>query len=45
MPGPAEGAPAVRLWVLGEQGPHLLGTLAHGQSLMFQQAKESESDV
>lgn len=42
MPGPAEGQPGVRLWTLTAQGPQLLGTLAHGQSLMFQQAKESE---
>jgi hypothetical protein len=42
MPGPANGTPVIRLWVLGEQGPQLLGTLANGQSLMFQQAKESE---
>lgn len=40
MPGPAERQPAIRLWTLTEQGPQLLGTLANGQSLMFQQAKE-----
>lgn len=42
MPGPNAGEPAVRLWVLGEQGPQMIGTLAHGTSLMMQLAKESE---
>lgn len=42
MPGPAQGQPPIRLWTLTERGPQLIGTLANGQSLMFQQAKESE---
>jgi hypothetical protein len=42
MPGPSEGQPAIRLWTLTADGPKLLGTLANGQSLMFQQAKEDE---
>lgn len=42
MPGPNAGEPAVRLWVLTADGPRQLGTLAHGQSLMMQLAKESE---
>jgi len=44
MPGPQPGQPSVRLWTLTEQGPKLLGTLSNGQSLMFQQAKESERE-
>jgi hypothetical protein len=42
MPGPPESSPPIRLWVLTEQGPQLLGMVKNGQSLMFQQAKESE---
>lgn len=42
MPGPDAGQPTIRLWTLTEQGPQLIGTLAHGQSLMMQMAKESE---
>jgi hypothetical protein len=42
IPGPAEGQPAIRLWILTPNGPQLLGTLANGQSLMFQQAKEDD---
>ena len=42
MPGPADGQPAIRLWVLTDDGPKLLGTVVNGQSLMFQQAKENQ---
>lgn len=42
MPGPEDGQPTIRLWILGDGGPHLVGTVAHGEALMFQQAKESE---
>jgi hypothetical protein len=43
MPGPSADQPAVRLWVLGSEGPKLLATLGNGQSLAFQQVKEESA--
>lgn len=43
MPGPSGGGtPAIRLWILSEDGPKMLGELTAGMSLAFQQAPPAE---
>lgn len=44
IPGPQEGQPSVRLWMLTPTGPQMIGVLEHGRSLMMQQVKEEPSE-
>lgn len=36
LPGPAKDEPPIRVWILGSDGPQMIGQVAHGDTLAFQ---------
>lgn len=45
MPGPKTSEPAIRVWLLTEDGPQQIGTLKQGHSLMFQRETENPPEA